>query len=71
MTKRFEETIVMYVFFMAFEVLDCCEAEGHCEHHNYRSDPQFIAERGQEILQFKILKLCPMDIYRKIGRAHV
>jgi hypothetical protein len=61
--KGSEETIVSSAFFMKFEVVDCCETEGHCGHHNYRSDPQFFAERGQELLHFKISKLYPTNIH--------
>jgi len=53
-----EETELLPEFFMTVEGMDYCETDGHCEHHNYNSDPQFFAERRQEFSPFKISELC-------------
>jgi hypothetical protein len=44
-------------FLMIVEGMDCCETNGHCEHHSYSSDPQFFAERRQETFPFNISQI--------------
>jgi hypothetical protein len=63
MKKRSEEITAASALFVMFEVVDCCETEGHREYHNYRSNPQLFAEGRQEILQIKISKLYPTNIH--------
>jgi hypothetical protein len=43
---------------MTFEGIYSCETNGHCKHHNYRSDPQFFGERREKFFPFKISELC-------------
>ena len=55
--KSFEEIEMLRDIFTTFEGIDSCEASGHCEHHSYCRDPQFLAKRREEFFPFNISEI--------------